>query len=89
MQPGAIQETEDLPVTAAINLCAPGEVGDPDGYVQYQLKEILDRGSKEAETAGVAFSILETRTVGELNDDDIDRDTAAARYRGMFRVLQN
>jgi hypothetical protein len=88
-QPGAIQETEDLPVTAAINLCAPGEVGDPDGYVQYQLKEILDRGSKEAETAGVAFSILETRTVGELNDDDIDRDTAAARYRGMFRVLQN
>jgi hypothetical protein len=89
MQPGAIQETEDLPVTAAINLCAPGEVGNPDGYVQYQLKEILDRGSKEAETAGVAFSILETRTVGELNDDDIDRDTAAARYRGMFRTLQN
>jgi hypothetical protein len=88
-QPGAIQETEDLPVTAAINLCAPGGVGDPDGYIQYQLKEVTDRGSGMAETAGVAFTILETRTVGEGNDDDIDRDTAAAQYRGMFRVLMN
>jgi hypothetical protein len=88
-QPGLVQQSEDLPVTAAINLCNPGRVGVPDGYVQYQLMEVTDRGSGMAETAGVAFSILETRTVGKGNDDDIDRDTAAAQYRGMFRTLTN
>jgi hypothetical protein len=88
-QPGMYQLSDDLPVSASINLCRPGGVGDPDGYVQYHLKEFTDRGSNVPETAGAAFSILEERTVGAGDDDDVDRDTATARYRGMFRVLTN
>jgi hypothetical protein len=88
-QPGIYQLSEDLPVSATINLCAPGKVGIPDGYVQYQLKEFTDRGTGVPETAGVAFSILEERTVGAGEDNDIDRETATVRYRGMFRILTN
>lgn len=89
VQPGIYQASRDLPVSATISLCAPGGVGTPDGFVQYQMKEVLDRGSNAAETAGVSFSIIETRTIGKGDDDDVDRDTAAARYRGMFRTLIN
>lgn len=66
--------------------CPPNGMptGDSRGFVQYQLPEVFDRGSNTAESANVAFAII-NRTIPVAAQNNFATETALARYRGSYK----
>jgi hypothetical protein len=73
-----------LPADFAMPLCKPNGGDGNGGFIQYQLTEAFDRGSQTAESADVAFAII-NRTIGTELQNSFVTDTALARYRGVYK----
>jgi len=73
-----------LPYTESMIPCLPNKADHNDGFIQYQLTEVFDRGSKTAESADVAFAII-NRTIPVADQNKFVTETALARYRGAFK----
>ncbi len=75
--------TAVLPYDYAMPLCKPQGGDGNGGFIQYQMTEAFDRGSNTAESADVAFAIID-RTIGTALQNSFVTETALARYRGMY-----
>lgn len=73
-----------LPYTDSMIPCMPNGATNNDGFIQYQLVENSDRGSNAAETADVAFAIID-RTIPIAAQNNFVSETALARYRGSYK----
>ena len=73
-----------LPYTEAMIPCLPNGATNNDGFIQYQLTEVTDRGSNAAESADVAFAII-NRTIPTAAQNNFVTETALARYRGSYK----
>lgn len=75
-----------LPATDYMIPCIPNGMpaSDSRGFIQYQLSEDFDRGSNMAESANVAFAII-NRTIPVTAQNNFVTETALARYRGAYK----